>query len=177
VRAHAAAAADALERIVYPPVAVVASAYERGALAHPLDGFGFLVPEKERRRVLGALFSSTLFENRAPQGMALLTTFVGGMRQPALAQEEDDAIAGTVHEELALLLGATRGPRWSRVKRWARAIPQYSVGHLERIAALERAERALPGLYFCANYRGGISVADCIKSGHAMAERIAAQPG
>jgi oxygen-dependent protoporphyrinogen oxidase len=175
VRAHSPAAADALGQIVYPPVAVVASAYERASLAHALDGFGFLVPEKERRRILGALFSSTLFANRAPQGTALLTTFVGGMRQPALAQEGEDAIANSVNEELAPLLGASAAPRWTRVRRWARAIPQYTLGHLARIAELERAERALPGLHFCANYRGGISVADCIKSAHAAAERVAAQ--
>jgi len=176
VRAHSGAAAGVLEAIVYPPVAVVVSAYERASIAHPLDGFGFLVPAKERRGILGTIFSSTLFENRAPEGTALLTTFVGGMRQPELAQRGEDAILADVHEELARLLGAARAPRWSRVKRWARAIPQYTVGHLDRMETLARAEHALPGLFFCANYRGGISVADCVKSGHAMAERVAARP-
>jgi oxygen-dependent protoporphyrinogen oxidase len=177
VRAHASAAADALDAIVYPPVAAVVSAYDRAAIAHALDGFGFLVPEKERRRILGTIFSSTLFENRAPEGTALLTTFVGGMRQPELASRDEKDIARGVHEELAGLLGAAHGPRWAKVARWARAIPQYTLGHLERMETLARAEEALPGLFFCANYRGGISVADCTKSGHATAERIAARLG
>jgi oxygen-dependent protoporphyrinogen oxidase len=166
------AAAQALEAIHYPPVAAVASAYDRADIAHALDGFGFLVPEKERRRILGTIFSSTLFENRAPAGTALLTTFVGGMRQPELARLDDEAIARTVHDELANLVGVRAAPRWTRVSRWERAIPQYTPGHLDRMAALDAAERDLPGLYFCANYRGGISVADCIKSADAMAVRI-----
>lgn len=177
VRPHSAAAARALDEIVYPPVAVAASAYDREAVTHSLDGFGFLVPEKERRRILGTLFSSTLFENRAPAGTALLTTFVGGMRQPELAQLDEDAIATHVHDELVQLVGAKARPRWTRVTRWRRAIPQYLPGHLDRMAALDAAEQALPGLFFCASYRGGISVADCINSAHAMAERIAAHLG
>ena len=172
VAPYAPAATQALEAIHYPPVAAVASAYDRADIAHALDGFGFLVPEKERRRILGTIFSSTLFENRAPAGTALLTTFVGGMRQPELARLDDEAVARSVHEELATLVGARAAPRWARVSRWERAIPQYTPGHLDRMAALEAAERDLPGLYFCANYRGGISVADCIKSAHAMAARI-----
>jgi oxygen-dependent protoporphyrinogen oxidase len=172
VRPFSPAAAGALEAIPYPPVAAVVSAYDRGAIAHPLDGFGFLVPEKEGRRILGTIFSSTLFENRAPEGTALLTTFVGGMRQPELAQQGEDRIADMVHGELAALIGARARPRWTQVARWMRAIPQYTLGHRERMAALEAAERELAGLHFCANYRGGISVADCIKSAHALAARL-----
>jgi oxygen-dependent protoporphyrinogen oxidase len=176
LRTLAPLAAAALEAIPYPPVAAVVSAYSRADIGHALDGFGFLVPEKERRRILGTIFSSALFENRAPEGIALLTTFVGGMRQPELARQEEDRIAAMVHDELAQLLGATARPRWTRVTRWARAIPQYTLGHGQRMAVLEGAERDLPGLHFCANFRGGISVADCIKSGHAVAERIVAAP-
>ncbi len=173
VRPFAADAAKALESIIYPPVASVVSAYSRKDIPHPLNGFGFLVPEKEQRQILGTIFSSSLFENRAPGGTALLTTFVGGMRQPDLARRDEDAIASMVGEELEALLGAKAQPLWTRITRWEQAIPQYTVGHLGRMAALEAAEQATPGLYFCANFRGGISVADCIKSAHAMAERVA----
>jgi protoporphyrinogen/coproporphyrinogen III oxidase len=176
VRPHAEQAAQALEAIIYPPVAATVSAYDRADIAHALDGFGFLVPEKEGRRILGTIFSSTLFDDRAPPGTALLTTFVGGMRQPALAQQDEAAIAALVREELLALLGARAEPRWVRVTRWERAIPQYTLGHLDRMAALDASERELTGLYFCANYRGGISVGDCIKSAHAMAQRVAARP-
>ena len=96
LRPLAADAAAALEQIPYPPVASVASAYLPADVVHALDGFGFLVPKKEQRRILGTIFSSTLFGNRSPQGTVLLTTFVGGMRQPELAQRDDASIADLV---------------------------------------------------------------------------------
>ncbi len=166
-----AAAAQALRQIVYPPVAVVAAAYRRSDVAHPLDGFGFLAPKKENPSILGSLFSSTMFAHRAPEGTVVLTTFVGGRRNPELAQAPEADIAASVRRALAQYVGAAT-PLWSAVTRWQQAIPQYTLGHRERIAVLERAEAAAPGLYFCANYRGGVSIGDCIKSGHAMAERI-----
>jgi oxygen-dependent protoporphyrinogen oxidase len=164
-------AARALAAIVYPPVAVVASAYRRSDVAHPLDGFGFLAPKKENPPILGSLFSSTMFAHRAPEGTVLLTTFVGGRRNPELALAAEGDIAANVQQALARYVGAAI-PLWSVVTRWPQAIPQYTIGHRERIAAVERAEAGAPGLYFCANWRGGVSVGDCIKSGHAMAERI-----
>ncbi|MBI4293412.1 MAG: protoporphyrinogen oxidase [Betaproteobacteria bacterium] len=173
VKPHAGIAAAALEQIPYPPVASVACAYARADVAHALDGFGFLVPKKEQRQILGTIFSSTLFPNRAPEGSVLLTTFVGGMRQPELARSDDAAIASLVQKELASLLGMRAPPQRLWVNRWERAIPQYTLGHLGRVFAIEEAERALPGLFFCANYLGGISVADCIKSSRAAAERVA----
>ena len=173
MRTHAKFASDALGDIPYPPVASIASAYARADVAHALDGFGFLVPKKEQRRILGTIFSSTLFGNRAPDGMVLLTTFVGGMRQPELARLDEAAIAALVQEELGSLLGVRSAPQRIWVTRWKHAIPQYTLGHLSRMAAIENAERALPGLFFCANYRGGISVADCIESSRAAADRVA----
>jgi len=177
VKPLAAGASSAMEQIPYPPVASVASAHARADVAHALDGFGFLVPKKERRRILGTIFSSTLFDNRSPQGMVLLTTFVGGMRQPELAQQDESAIAALVREELESLLGVRAAPQRIWVNRWERAIPQYTIGHLERISAIEEAERESPGLFLRANYRGGISVADCVKSSRAAAERIAQHLG
>jgi len=161
-----------LNAIPYAPVASVATAYRRTDVAHPLEGFGFLVPRKEFRRILGSLFSSSLFEGRAPQGIVLLTTFVGGMRDPDLLQKPDGALGTLVHEELASLIGATAPPQWFDLTRWTHAIPQYNVGHAERIQALDDAERAAPGLFACASYRGGVSVGDCIKSAHASADAV-----
>lgn len=177
VQAMAPVAAEALREIPYPPVTVVASAYRRREILHPLDGFGFLAPARERPAVLGTLFSSTMFENRAPTEVAVLTTFVGGRRNPDLATAGDAEIRGAVQEELARLLGAGADPMWSEVTRWPRAIPQYTMGHLLRIAKVEEAERSIPGLYFCANYRGGVSIGDCVKAGHATAERLAGHLG
>lgn len=172
VRPHAQSASTALAAIPYPPVASVASVYARADVAHALDGFGFLVPKKEQRRILGSIFSSTLFHNRAPEAMTLLTTFVGGMRQPELAELDESAIASLVQDELVSLLGVRAAPRRTWINRWKHAIPQYTLGHLGRMATIDEAERALPGLYFCANYRGGISIADCIKSSRAAADHI-----
>jgi len=166
-------ASAALAAIPYPPVAVAVSAYRSNPAAHALDGFGFLVPQCERRQILGTIFSSTLFGNRVRDGLDLLTTFVGGMRQPALAQLEEAEIAGLVQAEHAGILGAAPRAEFVRVKRWPRAIPQYTLGHLARIAEIEAAERDVPGLYFCANYRGGVSIGDCIRAADATAARAA----
>ncbi len=172
VRAVAPNAAAALQEIAYPPVSVVASAYRRRELLHPLDGFGFLAPAKERPAVLGTLFSSTMFEGRSPSEVAVLTTFVGGRRNPELASVGDAELRSSVRAELQRLVGAAADPMWSEITRWPRAIPQYTMGHLRRIAEVEAAERAFPGLFFCANYRGGVSIGDCVKACHAMADRL-----
>ena len=174
LREHAPDAAAALEAIVYAPVATVASAYAASSIAHPLDGFGCLVPRKEQRRILGVLFSSRMFEGRAPAGTVLLTTFVGGQRNPDLPGRAEADIATLVHEEHAALLGAREQPLFQAVTRWPRAIPQYTLGHLDRVARAAAAQRALPGLFFCANWMGGVSVGDCIKNGHLQADAVAA---
>lgn len=166
-------ATGALAAIPYPPVAVAICAYPRGAIAHALDGFGFLVPQREGRQILGTIFSSTLFGERAPPDIALLTTFIGGMRQPDLALLDPDEISNIAQAELAALLGAPPQAKFVRVTRWPRAIPQYTLGHLDRIAQIERAERDIPGLFFCANYRGGIALGDCIKSADRVAHEAA----
>jgi oxygen-dependent protoporphyrinogen oxidase len=172
----APAASAALEAIPYAPVASVASAYARADVAHPLDGFGFLAPRKARRALLGTLFSSSMFDGRAPDGSVLLTTFVGGERDPALARLAPESIEAVVDRELRELLGAGT-PLWREVVQWPRAIPQYAIGHLNRIAALERAERDAPGLFLRANYRGGVSVGDCIKSAQATVDEVLAYLG
>jgi oxygen-dependent protoporphyrinogen oxidase len=164
-------AARSLSAIEYAPVAVVASAYRREDVEHDLAGFGFLVPRVERRTVLGSLFSSSLFEGRAPAGHALFTTFVGGQREPAAVALDDAALANRAANELASLVGA-RVPLWSRIVRWPQAIPQYTIGHLDRIAAIDAASASMPGLFYCANWRGGVAVGDCVKSAHEVAERV-----
>jgi oxygen-dependent protoporphyrinogen oxidase len=159
-----AEAASALAGIEYVPVAVAASVYDRTAVAHPLDGFGMLLPEVERRAVLGTIFSSTLFPGRAPEGTVLLTTFIGGARAPVLALAPAAEIESSVHAELRKILGISAKPRSFDLQVWQRAIPQYTIGYGEILAALQRAESRLPGLSFLGNYRGGISVGDCVRS-------------
>lgn len=160
-----------LREIPYPPVSIVVSEYRREDVDHPLDGFGVLVPARERRRVLGTVFTSSLFPHRAAPGHVVMTTFVGGMRQPAEARLPDDALRGLVADELADLVGA-RSPLTQTVTRHERAIPQYTLGHAARMAQIERTETANPGLVLAANYRGGISVGDCVTSGEATADAV-----
>lgn len=174
LREYAPDAAAALESIIYAPVATVASAYAASSIAHRLDGFGCLVPRKERRRILGVLFSSTMFSGRAPAGTALLTTFVGGQRNPELAGLAEEDIAALAHAEHGTLLGARDAPLFQAVTRWPRAIPQYTLGHLARVARAEAASAALPGVFFCASWKGGVSVGDCIRTGHLEADAAAA---
>jgi len=173
VRELAPATAEGLAAIDYAAVASAATAYRRADVAHPLAGFGFLVPKREGRRILGSLFSSSMFEGRAPPGIVLFTTFIGGMRNPELPGKTDGELGALVREELAALVGARGEPLWTEITRWTHAIPQYNLGHLARLRPVEAAERTLPGLFFCANYRGGVSVGDCIKSAHAMADEVA----
>jgi oxygen-dependent protoporphyrinogen oxidase len=176
-REIAPSAVPHLEAIEYAPIAIAASCYRRSDIAHPLAGFGFLVPKKERRKILGSLFSSSMFEGRAPYGSVLLTTFIGGKRQPELAALPDAEIAAIVHEELTALVGAAAAPQWSDIKRWKHAIPQYTLGHLGRIAALEAAETSAPGLFLRGSYRDGVSVGDRIKAAQASADAVIHQLG
>ena len=113
-----------------------------------------------------------MFDGRAPEGSVLLTTFAGGRRNPGIAATSDAAICASVRDELAARLGASGAPLWQEVIRWRQAIPQYDIGHLDRIRKVEAAEAAVPGLWFCANYLGGVSVGDRIKAGQGTAEQV-----
>jgi len=161
-----------LNQIAYPPVAVVFLGFKNDFKSRPLDGFGFLVPEVEHRRILGTIWNSTIFPGRVPDGGAALTTFVGGMRQPEIAEKEDEEVVRIVTDELADIMGLSGTPTVVRVKRWRRAIPQYEIGHAKRLAAIEAFEKKTPGFFISGNYRGGISVGDCIVASLAMSERV-----
>lgn len=166
------AAVQALREIPYPHVASVALGFRREDVAHPLDGFGVLIPSKEHRITLGALFSSTLFEGRAPEGHVALTVFIGGRKHAQVGEWTDPQVLERVLADLAPILGFRAAPSMSHVMRWPRAIPQYELGHQDRIARVDEALAGLPGLYTRANWRDGVSVSDCIRNGQALAERI-----
>jgi protoporphyrinogen/coproporphyrinogen III oxidase len=174
VRDFAPEAARALEEIPYAPIVSVVHGYRRADVAHALDGFGVLAPRVEKRRILGTLFSSSMFDGRAPENAVLFTTFIGGRRDPQLLSRPNEDLAEIVREELAALVGARGAPVFCALTRWPRAIPQYALGHLERVSRAEQAQHALPGLYLCASYRGGVAVGDCIRSGRETAEVVTA---
>jgi protoporphyrinogen/coproporphyrinogen III oxidase len=163
-----------LSSITYPPVAVVALGFRREDVAHPLDGFGFLVPEVERRHVLGVIFSSTLFAGRAPEGHVLLTAFVGGVRNPDLANADLPTITARVQDDLRGLLGASGEPTFRAFQLWPKAIPQYDLTYGRYREIMEEAERRNPGLALAGAYREGVALAEAIGSGEEAAARVAA---
>lgn len=163
-----------LANVSYPPVQVVALGYPESAIAHPLDGFGMLVPPVEDDYdILGTLFSSTLFSGRAPEDHVLLTTFVGGARDPEIASCDADRIQSIVERDLDQLLGVHGNPTFTRHVHWPRAIPQYTVGYGEVKDTLSALEEEHPGLYFAGNYRQGVAVGDAMGSGADAADRCA----
>lgn len=164
--------ADALRRVYYPPLAVASLVFDRADVGHPLDGFGFLCPEVEGRRVLGVIFSSTVFPSRVKPGDVLLTAFVGGARNPEAALASHEEIEGDVREELTALLGVTGPPRSVDMSVWEKAIPQYTLGYSNILEAIDSAEKRHAGLHLLGNYRGGVSVPDCVRSGWKLAEEI-----
>lgn len=157
-------ALQTLQAIDYSTVSVLTLAFKRGDVAHPLDGFGLLVPECEGRKILGALFPTSLFAGRAPDGEVLLTVFVGGKRQAELAVPDTNALLASVLPELSELLGLTGAPTFSHHKHWPRAIPQYNLGYGKIIAQIDAIEKKFAGLKLAGNYRDGISLTNCIEA-------------
>ncbi len=157
-----------------PPVAVVARGYDVNRLRHRLDGFGYLTPGEEGRRVLGCLFPSSVLPGRAPAGKALLCCFLGGARQPAVARREDGELRSIVDRELSETLGASGEPEREWIQRWDRAIPQYDHDQRRREACLAALEQEEPGLSFHGAFRGGISLMHAIRGGDALGRRLAA---
>lgn len=155
----------ALETVPHAPMAVVHLGFHRKAVGHALDGFGVLISRARGIRTLGALFSSTLFPARAPEGAVLLTAFLGGMLDRDALSLDDQALVGTVLRDLTPLLGIASPPAFRNVVRWARAIPQYETGHERVLDACREAEAECPGLQLIGNYRGGISLGDCMENG------------
>lgn len=167
--------ANALSGIYYPPVAEVFLGFRLEQIARGLDGFGFLVPAKENRNILGTIWSSAIFPGRAPEMHAALTTFVGGARQPEMCEHDDQELVRIVTEELHSIMGVSGRPVFAKVIRWERAIPQYDLGYLDIMNELERCEANIPGLFFCSNFRRGIAVGDCVMNGKNVAERVASR--
>jgi protoporphyrinogen/coproporphyrinogen III oxidase len=161
-------------RIVYPPVASVVLGFRRRDVAHPLDGFGMLVPEIERFSILGTLFSSSLFPNRAPEGHVTLTSYVGGTRAPGLAVGSAESLIELTVRDLRSILGLTGEPTFQHCCFYPKAIPQYEVGYGNFKKLMDDLEVKAPGLFLAGNYRDGISLGDSIISGCKVAERVAA---
>jgi oxygen-dependent protoporphyrinogen oxidase len=157
-----AEAAGATAQIEAPPLAVVFLGYARAQIDRPLDGIGFLTPSGERRHVNGALFCSTMFPWRSPEGFVSLAAYIGGDRAPELARLPADELIEMARQEFADLLGAKGKPVLARVRHWPRGLPQYRIGHRDLLTVLNGASGRRPGLFMTGNYFAGVSVAACV---------------
>jgi oxygen-dependent protoporphyrinogen oxidase len=164
--------AAALAGISYASSATINLGFKRDDIPHPLDGFGFVVPFIEKRSLIACTFSSVKFAGRAPQGHALLRAFVGGALQPELLELNEGELLARVLRDLRDLLGIERAPLFAEVTKWERSMPQYHVGHLERVKRIETCLAALPGLVLAGNAYSGLGIPDCIRSGEAAADSI-----
>jgi protoporphyrinogen/coproporphyrinogen III oxidase len=161
--------AGQLDAIDYSPSATMNLGYRREDIRHPLNGFGFVVPRIEKRPILGCTFSSVKFPNRAPEGHALLRAFIGG---PDPCDRDPAELAATVRAELEGLLGITAPPMFTELWRESRAMPQYEVGHLDRVAEIEASVDRHSGLALAGSAYRGIGIPDCVHSGEQAAERL-----
>jgi oxygen-dependent protoporphyrinogen oxidase len=164
--------ASQLREISYASSATLNLAYKRADIPHPLNGFGFVVPYIEKRSIIACTFSSVKFSGRAPEGSVLLRVFVGGALQPEMAELTETELLSRVREDLRALLGIEALPLFSELQRWKRSMPQYHVGHLDRVERMRERVASLPGLTLAGNAFSGTGLPDCIRSGELAAEEL-----
>lgn len=162
-----------LKAIPFSSTATVNLAYRRSDVAHPLDGYGFVVPHAEHRTITACTFSSVKYAGRAPEDMALLRCFAGGALQPRLLDQPDPALESLVRKDMEALLGISGAPTLCRTARYPDGMPQYNVGHLDRVERIEARLERLPALALAGKSYRGVGIADCVQSGETAAERVA----
>ncbi|HEX6650292.1 MAG TPA: protoporphyrinogen oxidase [Pyrinomonadaceae bacterium] len=167
-----ASLATKLSQIKYASTATINFGYKRSAIAHSLEGFGFVVPLIEKRSLIACTFSSVKFDGRAPEGHVLLRAFAGGALQPEIFALDESEMAARVEAELRELLGIKEKPLFTEVAKWERSMPQYEIGHLDRVAEIENDLSHFPGLTLAGNSYRGAGIPDCIRSGESAAESI-----
>jgi protoporphyrinogen/coproporphyrinogen III oxidase len=165
-------ASELLAAVGYGSSMTVALGFQASDFPRPLEGFGFLVPKRERRRLVACTWVGTKFSHRVPEGKVLLRCFLGGTQDAGVLQESDEAITAAVVEELHRIVGFSARPAFVRIFRWPRAMAQYGVGHQERMSELQHRVDHLPGLLLAGNAYQGIGIPDCIRTGKQAAERL-----
>jgi len=155
-------AAEQIAGIEAPPVAVVFLGYKRDAVEHPLDGVGYLSPSTEGNALTGTQFSSTMFAGRAPEGYVSLTAYLGGARNPDVHKAGGKGLIAMAEDEFCRLLGTRGQPALSRVRVWSRGIPQYNIGHRDRVARIQAATSDAAGMFVTGNYLSGPSMGACV---------------
>jgi len=164
--------ASLIEGIPQAGCSIVVLGVRRDQIKHPLDGFGFVVPAIEKRRIIAGSIASVKFPGRAPEGKVLLRVFVGGALQPELSELPNEGIKQLVREELAELIGLSGEPEFCDVVRWQGMMPQYHVGHLDLVAKIEGRAAAIPHFALAGNAYRGVGIPFCIRSGETAAEKI-----
>jgi protoporphyrinogen/coproporphyrinogen III oxidase len=163
---------DLLKTIPYAGSATINYAFREKAIRHPLDGFGFVTPRAEKRATLACTFTHRKFEGRAPSGFALLRAFVGGALQEELLQRHDEDLEKHVLKDFREILGITQPPLFSSIQRWPKAMPQYTLGHIQRVLQIEEAVLRMPNLAVAGNWLHGVGIPDCIESGERAADQL-----
>lgn len=158
--------------IYYPPVMVLYLGFKKEQIGQPLDGFGYLIPSKEKKIFLGAIWSSTIFPNRCEEDKAAFTLFVGGARSPHLFEMDNEQLIHKVLNEFNEIMKINSNPIFMTSKIWSKAIPQYNIGYIEHENYFDRFENKNPGIFLSGNYRGGISVGDCVKNSEIIFQKI-----
>ena len=161
-----------LSEIPYPSVSIVCFGYRKERIAHKLDGFGFLIPYKERRKILGTLWDSSIFPGRAPDGYVLLRSMMGGARASELAMQGDSRLIDVAAEELKDIMDIKIQPDFVKIYRHEKAIPQYNIGHDRKLKAVDGMLLKYKNLYLTGNAYRGIGVNDCIENSFKLAETI-----
>lgn len=161
-----------LNEIFYPSISVVCLGFKRDKIQHNLNGFGFLIPFKEGRKILGTLWDSSIFPNRAPEGYVLLRTMLGGARRSDLALEDEQKLTITVLDELRHIMGIASRPDFAKIYTHRKGIPQYGLGHDQKTEKIREICKRHKGFYVAGNAYGGIGVNDCIENSFQLAEKI-----
>lgn len=161
-----------LDSIYYPPVIVLNLIFRKQDIGQKLDGFGFLIPEKEKKTFLGAIWGSVIFPNRSNYDEDSFTIFIGGAREPMLMQADIQIRIDEVVADFKKLMNIYSEPISTQYRVWEKAIPQYNIGYIEYENYFEKFEKRFPGIFLGGNYRGGISVGDCIKNSEGLADKI-----
>jgi len=174
VRAVEPELAALLDQVEYSSSLTLSLGYEQATFGRKLEGFGFLIPSKERRRLVACTYVRNKFSHRVPEGKVVLRCFLGGAADAAILNESDETVLTIVQDELRRIAGITAKPSFHTIARWPRSMAQYMVGHGRRLKEIESRVAARPGLHLAGNAYYGIGIPDCIKTGRDAAQKIAA---
>ncbi|MCA9048102.1 MAG: protoporphyrinogen oxidase, partial [Planctomycetaceae bacterium] len=162
----------ALTGIEYASSAIMVSAHRLQDMRHPADAFGLVIPACENRRILAVSFGSRKFTGRAPEGHVLLRTFIGGAMQPELMKHSDDELQQIADEELNDILGVSGTPLFRHLARYENSMPQYHVGHVQRVAEIQRLAAQHSGLQLAGSAYEGVGIPDSIASARKAADLL-----